>query len=474
MVMPVDYAGNSLSTAISINVTNSSNVFTDCVNRIDSDDYYRFSLSGRSSFNLVLNGLSDNADVQLLNGNGSVIASSTHQRKNAEFINSTLDAGNYYIRVYRVQNANTYYNLKVFSEASSDWFDQNIQDTGIRAAARSRKADNMLDRNDAIAILREAKDYGVVDGTELTDLRTLVSNASYLGMPEYVRVLANKVVNGDSANQKYQGNTLGNLYAGSSDIQMENLINKWFLGSDRPQNPYSYQYANGSLFQNGISYNDVKQGNANDCYLLTGLAATAFSSPSKIESMFIDNGDNTFTVRFYNKGVADYVTVDRYLPTTSQGYLVYASYGDYNNNSSNELWVALAEKAYAQLNESGWIYKDNTNTYNGIGNGGYVNDALAQITGYSTSFGNPINFSAIVNAVNSGQLVGLSTKSNVAENIVSSHAYALVGYNSSSQKFTLFNPWGINNSSTKPGVVELNWSEMQQSFSYWDGTINSA
>ncbi|MBD2776831.1 C2 family cysteine protease [Iningainema tapete] len=472
--MPVDYAGNSLGTARIINVTNSSQVFTDYISRIDSNDYYKFSLTGRSSFNLVLNGLTDNVDVRLLNDNGSVIASSTNQRRNAEYVNSTLNAGNYYIQVYRVQDANTYYNLKVSSSASLDWFEQNIQDTGIRAAARSRFADNMIDRNDMIAILRDAKDYGVVDGTELKDLRTLVSNASYLKIPEYVRVLAHKVVNSDPANQKYQGNTLGNLSVGSSDRQMENLINKWFLGGDRPQTPYTYQYASGSLFQNGVSYSDVKQGDMNDCYLLTGLAATASSSPSKIESMFINNGDNTFTVRFYNKGVADYVTVDRYLPTTAQGYFVYANKGDYYNHSSNELWVALAEKAYAQLNESGWIYRDNTNSYNGIGNGGYVNDALAQITGYSTSFGNPINFSAIVNAVNSGQLIGLSTKSNTAQNIVSNHAYALLGYNPASQQFTLFNPWGINNNSTKPGIVQLNWSEIQTSFNYWDGTINRA
>lgn len=352
-----------------------------------------------------------------------------------------------------------------------DWFDQNIQDTAIRAATRTRFADKVIDRNDMIAILREAKDGSVVDATELKDVRTLVSNATYLQIPEYVRVLANKVVNGDTANQKYQGNTLGNLANGSSDIQLENLINKWFLGSDRPTTAYTYQYAGGSLFQNGINYQDIKQGVINDCFFLAGLAETALRSPTKIENMFIDNGDNTFSLRFWLNGVADYVTVDRYLPTSSTGYLVYANQGDYYNNSSNELWVTLAEKAYAQLNESGGIYQDNTNSYKGIGNGGFIGDAFAQITGRKVSGFNTINPTSIITAFNSGQWIGLASKSSaIPSNIIADHGYALVDYNSSTQRFTLFNPWGINNGSSKSGILELAASELESYFSYWDST----
>ena len=590
--MPVDFVGNSLSTANKLNVTNVPNKFADWIGRSDPNDYYTINLSSRSSLNLALSGLSANADVQLLNSSGAVIAGSYGRRRSAESISTTLEQGTYYIRAYRVGGASTNYNLSVsvneapqslqfstdksnyqvgetvkltntkvfdsngvndlarvdfrlqkdggnwqiisdvknfsadfsfnyslsdlasgnyklwakaydksgansntwqtnFSVSSpssnvsspsssvvnpGDWFDQNIQDTAIRAATRTRFADKVLDRNDMIAILREAKDNNVVDATELKDLRTLVSNASYLGTPEYVRVLSNKVVNGDAANKNYQGSTLGNLSAGSSDIQMENLINKWFMGGDRPtttNSSYTYQYASGSLFQNGISYQDVKEGAINDCFLLAGLAETAFRSTSKIESMFIDNGDNTFSVRYWQNGVADYVTVDKYLPTNSAGYFVYASKGSYYNNSSNELWVALAEKAYAQLNESGGIYqdKDNPNSYKGLNSGGYVADAFAQLSGRKVSGTNSLNFTSIVDSFNSGQWVGLDTKSTgVASNLVANHGYALVGYNSLTQKFTLFNPWGINNGSSKPGIVELAWNEIETSFGYWNST----
>ena len=155
-----------------------------------------------------------------------------------------------------------------------------------------------------IAILRDAKDNNVVDETEMSDFRTIINNASYLGMQDYVRVLSHKVVNGDV------GNKSGNLQVGSSSEELDKLINKWFMGSDRPQTPHTYQYAQGSLFQNGISYDDIRQGYINDCFFLAGLGATLVQSPEIINNMFIDNGDGTFTVRFYNQGVADYVTVD--------------------------------------------------------------------------------------------------------------------------------------------------------------------
>lgn len=478
--MPVNNFLSDISINKNLNIDGGIQTLTGSIGWENTDDYYSLNLSNRSSFQVTVNGLYANLDVQVLDSNGSVVTGSYNRRSRSESISTTLDAGNYYIKVYKAGQRISDYNLKLNSYAvatsANSWFDANIQDTGIRASSETAFADKAIDRNEAIAILRGSEDGGLVDATEFADLKTLVTNASMLGIPDYVQVLANKVVNGDSANQKYQGNPLGNLAPGSSSVQMESLINKWFLGSDRPITPYQYEYASGSLFQNGVSYQDIKQGEINDCFLMVGLAATAIHSPSTIEKMFTDNGDNTFTVRFQrSQAAADYVTVDRYLPTNSSGSFVYASKGNLYNNPGNELWVALAQKAYAQLNESGWINQNNTNSYSGIGDGGYISDALTHITGYNTSLGNLLNFDSIVSAINSGEWIGLGTKSTVqSTSIVAGHAYTLVAYNSNNQKFTLFNPWGINTSSSKPGILELTWSEIQSNFSYWDATKISA
>ena len=53
-------------------------------------------------------------------------------------------------------------------------------------------------------------------------------------MPSYVQVLAGDVVNGNPANAHYQGAPLGNLAAGSSAAQLDDLIDKWFYGTDLP------------------------------------------------------------------------------------------------------------------------------------------------------------------------------------------------------------------------------------------------
>ena len=110
--MPLDYAGNSLGTARGLNITPGTQTFTDWVGSLDTNDYYRFTLNGRSSFNLSLNGLSADADVQLLNGNGQVLQSSTRSGTSAESISATLDGGTYYVRAYRY-SGDTYYNLGV-------------------------------------------------------------------------------------------------------------------------------------------------------------------------------------------------------------------------------------------------------------------------------------------------------------------------------------------------------------------------
>ena len=125
------------------------------------------------------------------------------------------------------------------------------------------------------------------------------------------------------------------------------------MGAIAPTPPAPTNMLAAALFQNGISYMDVDQGGVGDCYFIASLGAAAKDKPGVISNMFTDNGDGTFTVRFFKPdGSRDYVTVDRYLPTNG-GTARYAGWGGgHVSEVDNELWVALAEKAYAQVNES--------------------------------------------------------------------------------------------------------------------------
>lgn len=364
----------------------------------------------------------------------------------------------------------------------SDWFAQNLSDAGLAQVARNLFADQRLDRNDWLAVFQQARADGTVTANEFSDLQTLVRNAASLGTPDHVRNLANKVVNGDAANARYAGASLGNLRAGSAGSVLEKLTNKWFLGLDRPvaksgSTTFSYQVAAGSLFVGGASYSDVRQGMVGNCYLLAGLAEVAFRTPERISDMFIDNGDGTFTVRFFNNGTPDYVTVDRALPVNSSGRFVFANMGGTASSSSNELWVALAEKAYCQINESGWLRAGGILPGNGVNSyqataGGWGGQAVQQVVGITARLWNNLSFNGMVNAWNNGNYLTLGSKGSSdtmmdGNGVVQRHAYAVVGYEASTQKFTVYNPWGLNNGSA-PGLLSLTWTQMAQSFESYD------
>jgi hypothetical protein len=222
---------------------------------------------------------------------------------------------------------------------------------------------------------------------------------------------------------------------------------------DHPAAATTYTNVSAPLFgPNGPSYLDVRQGGVGDCWLLSSLAEVAVRDPSDIQNMFsyqgtaVENGTTVglYTVRFYtSSGAAKYVTVDTELP----------SGGNYYDNPNGVLWVALAEKAYAQANGAGYVTAGITNSdsYSAL-NEGQPAWALQAITGRSANefSTNPTDIAA---AWKAGELVVLGSDSTPSSPyIVGSHAYAVVGYNpSSSQPFTVYNPWGTDSTGWAPG-----------------------
>ncbi len=109
-----------------------------------------------------------------------------------------------------------------------------LKDPAISTLVAQLYADSELNRTDVISILRSAGNDGSVSATELADLRLIVSSTSSYTIPSYVRALATDVVNSNPANLRYQGQAAGNLAAGSNATLLNNLVDKWFLGTDLP------------------------------------------------------------------------------------------------------------------------------------------------------------------------------------------------------------------------------------------------
>jgi hypothetical protein len=455
----------------------------------DVNDYYSFYLGKSGTIDLQLNGLSKDVGLALYNAEKQLVSWSDKEGNSSELISKELSKGAYYARVYSypqpfAAHGATGYQLTIERQADAleDYWQTLLADNSVEnAALNSIKYDNHLSRTDIIGTLKSAGDYGSVTSTELTDLRNFYNvaiNTPYVATAS--KVLSHKVLFDDDSNQWYTGSDsirddLGNLASGSSTDHLNLLIGKHFLGTDRPaihrdqsnNLAGSYTSAGGNLFVNGASVNDVRQGATGDCYFLSALGSTANDKNSAITDMFHDNGDGTWTVRFYTNGKLDYVTVDRMMPTDSYGNYIYANDGQ-SVAGNNELWVALAEKAYAQVNESGRIGQDGNNFYgdgndNGIG-WGFSGTSISHITNLTTmlekltppsvfgwsSYG--LDQTELINLVNSNRIVTIdgfnlhATNSNNGTTSISTavqeHSYSITNYNAATERFTIRNPWG--------------------------------
>ncbi len=127
----------------------------------------------------------------------------------------------------------------------------------------------------------------------------------------------------------------------------------------------------GKLYVDSISYDDVVQGSIGDCYLAASLSAVAAANPDIVKNAITDNGDNTYSVRFYEGGREVKIQVDGDVAQSSYGGARYA-----HSRQGSELWVGLLEKAYAQWKGG----------YEAIGNGGLAGDVIGALTGRSVGW----------------------------------------------------------------------------------------
>jgi hypothetical protein len=237
------------------------------------------------------------------------------------------------------------------------------------------------------------------------------------------------------------------------------LVGKWFLGADHPRVDagVTYTTVRGTLFDtDGPSFTDVAQGNEGDCWLMASLATLAAHDSSVIKDLFIYNGGAgngiaIWTVRFFVDGSPVYVTVDNQLPT-QDGSIYYARPQD------GVLWVALAEKAYAQLNEfvPNITRFPGKNSYAALdeGNGHQVIKTFATLTGQDATGELPGAWSQLKVGRPAVLLTGDAPGSPY---LLKHHFYAAIDHDPWTGMFQLFDPYGIQKSHAE-GRYGLFWA----------------
>ncbi len=270
---------------------------------------------------------------------------------------------------------------------------------------------------------------------------------------------------------------------------------------DHPTAATAYTGVSGKLFgpTGQPSYLDVQQGAADDCWLMAGLAEAAVRDPQDIVNMFTADGSTVengitvslYKVRLFDNGVPKTVIVDTELPVATVANSSKGATGNYAQTPNGVLWVALAEKAYAQANGAGFV------TTSDLGQDSYaaLNDGqaawgLQAITGDSLNDFDTNNTN-IAAAWSAGEFVILCTGSTTASpEIVPGHDYALVNCVSSannqaanaqalptsslpytptsSMPFLVYNPWG-----TKPsGIANLVTTSGQSVYGLFTANAN--
>lgn len=339
-----------------------------------------------------------------------------------------------------------------------------------------------------------------LSAAEIADLRTLASYGRSLfvaktidnSSADYLAYVFDKVVNNSLANNFWTGgattpSTLGNLSTDSSLDAFKKLVDKWLWGRDLPsprtigdsatgapqQVVGVYQPSNGQLIVNGIDQTDVNQGSLGDCYLVAAVLGAADLNPNQLTAMIVDNGNQTWGVRFFDRqGKAHWVTVNNQLPTNASNpnKLVYG--GDLNKATHGEIWWPLLEKAYAQANSLGFFDRDlaekGKNAYWSI-EGGW-GEALAYISGYQEVKLAVNDTETNIGAVKTSLLLALQQKQpiwiasffegtdvNGKNTWVQGHAFMVLGNSSNSSNLTVRNPWTYGGSTTfaNPFTVTL-------------------
>lgn len=345
-----------------------------------------------------------------------------------------------------------------------------LKSDGVRTEVQTRANDEVLDRADYLAIYQVMSADGQIDASESADLETLSRSTDAFDVPAPVLYLAGKVA-GEVAAEGISASSFN-----------DDVVGNWFLGQVRPTptwsdtfssatNPsttnFTYQPVQGTLYgtRGQPIIGDLAQEPFGNCYYIAALGSTFRRQPlgpSSEENPFrgsgtsqtildaiTNNGDQTYTVRFFNSqtGRAEYVTVDQTF-ITNEGKIAGSTRTQNPEDPNNILWPVVMERAYAQ-----WL-----GSYDKMGNGGSEAKAQGEVLGGKpTSYTNKpeendnpgYTFEIIRDALAGGLTVTASTPKKVSL-LYGSHAYTVTdAFEEGGQRYVVvFNPHGQDNGGT--------------------------
>jgi hypothetical protein len=344
----------------------------------------------------------------------------------------------------------------------------------------SKVSDGAISYSGLLQVLQDTASGGMT-ASKLAALDEIAAQlaSGVVATSAYAAQIFDDVVTGNSANATWTGGAansvaLGSLSATTDQAQFDELIGKWFLGTDLPSyqqeagaSASGYRAYNLPLFSSGgPQYTDVNQGGDGDCFFMAALATEAQQNPLWIENMIQSMGDDVYAVKFEVNGRADYVTVNNQLVALAANESYPSGGTQAFANSASNLWAPLLEKAYAELMAQAGVV-----TYAGVGNidsysaiDGGDSNGLQAITGQNVvedAIGAWTSTSTVQNDLSAAQsafdahegvMLGTSNNSQLPNsNWVADHMFTVTGVNAAAGTVELFNPWGT--AAASPGFA---------------------
>ncbi|MEG4828718.1 PPC domain-containing protein, partial [Microcoleus sp. F8-D3] len=146
---------------LNIGALTDSKTYTGSIGATNIYDLYKFNINSPGSFQLSIDGLSDNADVFLLNSSGATLYSSTNAGTDAETISvDSLVAGEYSVKVLQI-TGDIKYTLNLSPTST-----QKSSDADTLTGAKS---DNPLPSNSAVTSEKPTANKDVITGTAVDE-----------------------------------------------------------------------------------------------------------------------------------------------------------------------------------------------------------------------------------------------------------------------------------------------------------------
>jgi hypothetical protein len=99
--------------------TIAGNVGSTVAGSVDSQDWYRFEVAGRTAAQLRLTGLTQDLDLYLYNSSGAEINSSSNGGSDDDTITTTLEPGSYFVQIRQYSGSSSAYSLRMNMEVQA-------------------------------------------------------------------------------------------------------------------------------------------------------------------------------------------------------------------------------------------------------------------------------------------------------------------------------------------------------------------